>query len=55
MGKDEEERGMKIRRIVLIEFYLAFEIIFGIVEGVDLVHPKGFLVKGVKSQGKPYK
>ena len=48
MGENEEERRMKIRRILFIEFYLASEIISGVIEGMDFVHPKGFLVEGVK-------
>jgi hypothetical protein len=38
--EDEEEGRMKIRRILLIEIYLAFKIISGVIEGIDLVFPK---------------
>ena len=54
MGENEEEGRMKIRRILFIKFYLAFKIISGVIEGMDFVHPKGFVIKGVKSQGKTY-
>ena len=49
VGKNKEERRMKIRGILLIELDLAFEIIPGVIEGMDLIHPEGFLVKCVKS------
>jgi hypothetical protein len=49
VGEDEEERRVKVRRILLIEFYLALEIISGVVEGMDFVHPEGFAIKSVES------
>jgi len=52
MGENEEEGRMKIRRILFIKFYLAVEIISGIVECMDFVHPERFLIKGVESQAK---
>ena len=55
MCKNEEERGMKEGGVFFVEFYLAFEIISRIIEGIDFVHPEGFLVKGIKPQDKPYK
>jgi hypothetical protein len=39
MGEDEEERRMKIRWVLFIKFYLAFEVISGVIEGVDFIHP----------------
>jgi len=39
MGEDEEKGGMKIRGILFIKFDLAFEIISGVIEGVDFIHP----------------
>ena len=37
MGENEEEGRMKIRWILFIEFYLAFEVISGVIEGMDFV------------------
>jgi hypothetical protein len=31
---------------------LAFEVISGVIEGVDFIHPEGFFVEGIESQGK---
>ena len=53
MGEDEEERRMKKRWILLVEFDLSFEVIPGIIVGMHFVHPQGFLVKGVKPQTEP--
>jgi len=39
MGEDEEKGGMKIRGILFIKFDLAFEVISGVIEGVDFIHP----------------
>jgi hypothetical protein len=52
MGEDEEERRVKIRGVLFIKFYLAFEIIPGVIEGVDFIHPEGFLVEGIEPQGE---
>jgi hypothetical protein len=54
MGQNKEKGRMKIRRILFIEFYLAFEVVSGIVEGVDFIHPQGFSIEGVKPQSKAY-
>ncbi len=54
MGENEKEGGMEESRVLFIEFNLAVEIIPRIIEGVDFIHPEGFLVKGVESQDKPY-
>ena len=43
---------MEVRRIFPVELKLSFETIFRIVESVNLVHPQGLLIKGVKSQRK---
>jgi hypothetical protein len=32
---------------------LLFEIIPGVIEGMDFINPQGFFIKGVESQGKP--
>jgi hypothetical protein len=50
VGKDEEEGRMKIRRILFIQFYLAFEIISRIVVSMDFVEPERFFVKSVEPQ-----
>jgi hypothetical protein len=49
VGEDEEERRMKKGWVLLIEFDLPFEIIPGVIEGMDLVHPERFLIESVKS------
>jgi hypothetical protein len=54
MGKNKEEGRMKIRRILLIKFDLPSEIVSGVVEGMNFVHPQGLLIKAVESQGKAY-
>jgi hypothetical protein len=38
--------------VFFIKFYLAFQIISGIIKGMDFVHPEGFFVEGVESQDK---
>lgn len=38
--------------VFFIKFYLAFQIISGIIKGMDFVHPEGFLVKGIESEGE---
>ena len=55
VGKDEEKGRMKIRWILFIEFDLPSEIVSGVVEGMDFVHPEGLLIESVESQGKSYK
>jgi hypothetical protein len=54
VGENEEKGRMKKRRILFIEFYLAFEVISGVVERMDFVYPKGLLIKGVNPQGKTH-
>jgi hypothetical protein len=54
VGENEEKGRMKIRGILFIEFYLAFEVVSGVIEGMDFVYPEGFFIKGVKSEGKAY-
>jgi hypothetical protein len=54
VGENEEKGRVKIRRILFIEFYLAFEVVSGVIEGMDFVHPERFLIKSVESQGKAY-
>jgi len=55
MGKNKKERGLEESWVLFIEFNLAGEIIPRIIEGVNFIHPEGFLVKGVKSQGQSHK
>ena len=55
MGEKKKERGVEESRVVFIEFNLAGEIIPRIIEGVNFIHPEGFLVKGVESQDESYK
>ena len=52
VGKNKEERRMKIRGILLIELDLAFEIIPGVIEGMDLIHPEGLLIENVEAENK---
>ena len=40
VSEDEEEGRMKEAGILFIKFYLAFEIISRIIEGMDLIHPE---------------
>jgi len=53
--EDEEEGRMKIRRILFVKFYLVFEVISGVIEGMDFIHPEGLLIEGVEPQDKAYK
>jgi len=55
VGENEEKGRMKIRWILFIEFYLAFEVVSGVIEGMDFVHPERFLIESVESQRKAYK
>ncbi len=52
MGENKEKGRVKIRRILLIKVKLTSKIIPRVIEGVDFIHPEGFLIKGVKSEGK---
>jgi hypothetical protein len=52
MGQNKEKGRMKIRRVLLIKFYLPSKIISRVIEGVDFIYPERFLVKCVKPQGK---
>jgi len=52
MGQNKEERGMKVGWILLVKFYLTPEIISRIIEGIDFIRPKGFLIEGVEPQGE---
>ena len=54
VGENEEKGRMKIRWILFIEFYLAFEIVSGVVEGMDFVYPERLSIKGVEPQSKAY-
>jgi hypothetical protein len=55
VGENEEKGRVKIRRILFIEFYLAFEVVSGVIEGMDFVHPERFLIESVEPQRKAYK
>jgi hypothetical protein len=50
MGEDKKQRRVEKRRILLIEFYLVLETISRIIEGMDLINPKGLFVKGIEPQ-----
>jgi len=52
VGENEEKGRMKIRWILFIEFYLAFEVVSGVIEGMDFVHPERFLIESVEPQCK---
>jgi hypothetical protein len=52
VSENKEEGRMKIRRVLFIKFYLALQIISGVVEAMDLVYPEGFSIKSVKPQGE---
>ena len=54
VGENEEKGRMKIRWILFVEFYLAFEIVSGVVEGMDFVYPERLSIKGVEPQSKAY-
>ena len=54
MGENEEKGRVKKRRILFIEFYLAFEVISGVVERMNFVYPKGLLIKRVNPQCKTH-
>jgi hypothetical protein len=54
MGENKKEGRMKIRRVLFIKLDLPTEIVSGVIEGVDFVHPERFLIKGVKPQSKAY-
>jgi len=53
VGKDEEERRMKVSWIPLVKFYLASEIISRIIVSMDFVEPERFLIKSIEPQGEP--
>jgi len=54
MGEHKKEGRVKKSGILLIKFELGTEIIPGVIKGVNFVHPKGFLVEGIESEGKSY-
>jgi hypothetical protein len=54
VGENEKKGRMKIGWILFIEFYLAFEVISGVVEGMDFVQPEGLLIESVESQSEAY-
>jgi hypothetical protein len=54
MGENKKEGRMEESRVLLIEFYLAIEIISRIIKSIDFIYPERFFAKGVKPQGKTY-
>jgi len=52
VGENKEEGRVEISRSLFIKLYLAFKVISGVIEGMDFVHPEGFLVEGIESQGE---
>jgi hypothetical protein len=52
VSEDEEQGGVKIGWVLMIEFDLAFEVGSGVIEGVDFIHPEGLLIEGVEPQSK---
>ena len=52
MGEDKEEGRMKISWILLIKCDLSSEIISGVIEGMDFVHPEGLLIEAVEPQSE---
>ena len=49
MSENKKEGGREESWVILIELNVAAETIPRIIEGVDFIHPEGFLVKRVKS------
>jgi hypothetical protein len=52
MGEHEKEGRVKKSRILLIKSELGSEIIPGVIEGMDFIHPEGLLIKSIESQSK---
>jgi hypothetical protein len=52
VGENKKQGGMEIGWFLFVEFDLSLEIISRIIKGMNFIHPEGFLVKGVESQGK---
>jgi hypothetical protein len=52
MGEHKKKGRVEKRGILLIKPNLGSEIIPGVIEGMNLIHPKGLMVKGVKSKGE---
>ena len=50
----KEEWSLKVGGILLVKGQLAFKTVPRIIERMDFVYPKGFLIKGVKPEGKAY-
>jgi len=53
MGKDKEERRMKVGRIFFIKFKLALKTVPRVIIGVNFVYPEGLLIKIIESQNEP--
>jgi hypothetical protein len=53
MRQKEEEGRVKKRGVLLVKADLVLKPIPRVVEGIDFVTPKGFLVKRVESQSQP--
>jgi hypothetical protein len=54
MGENKEKGRMNEAWIFFIKFYLAFEIISGVIEGMDFIHPEGLLIESVEPQSETY-
>jgi len=52
MGEDKKEGRMKKSGVLFVIAYLALEITPRIIEGVDFIHPEGFLIKRIEPQRK---
>ena len=52
--EDEEEGRMKEAGIFFVKFYLVFEVISGVIEGMDFIHPEGLLIESVEPQSETY-
>jgi hypothetical protein len=54
MGEDEKEGGVEESWVLFVKSELILEAIPRIIKRIDLVPPKGFLIKCIKSQCKTY-
>lgn len=52
MGKDKKEGRVEEGWVLFEKFYLSFEIIPGIIKGMDFIHPEGLFIKGIEPEGK---
>ncbi len=53
MGENIEERGVKeVSRMFFEIFYLTFEVLSGVIKGVDFINPERLVIKSIEPQGK---